>query len=180
MIELVRDPDSVKIGFYQSVLEDAGIQTHIRNADGSNMAGVMIPDVYPALCIVNESDAEEANALLSRIAVPVNYKADRVDKPWLVIWLSIVLFGPLFVAGLVGVILSMFAQGAVSGPVLATHSESSTVIDITDINAPSYGLMLFVSILILLLGVFGLYISVPLARKSLLKNKGLKRRDSGR
>ena len=179
MIELVRDPDSVKIGFYQSVLEDAGIQTHIRNADGSNMAGVMIPDVYPALCIVNESDVEQANALLSRIAAPVNVKADRVDKPWLVIWCSIILFGPLVVAGLVGVIWSIFAQGDVSVPVAVIHSESSTVIDITDINKTPGGFKVFVSIMVLLLGGFGLYTSLPLARRSLLKNEG-KRRDSGK
>ena len=101
------------------MLEDAGIQTYLRNADGSNMAGVMIFDVYPALCVVNDSDVEQANALLSRIAVPVTFKADRVDKPWLVIWCSIALFGPLIVAGLVGIIWSIFAQGDVSEPVAA-------------------------------------------------------------
>ena len=51
--------------------------------------------------------------------MPVTFKADRVDKPWLVIWCSIALFGPLIVAGLVGIIWSIFAQGDVSEPVAA-------------------------------------------------------------
>jgi len=171
MIELLRDPDFAKVGFYQSVLEGAGIQTHIRNADGSNMAGVMIPDVYPALCIVNASDFEKAKELLHGIELQVVANAERLDKPWLVIWCSILLFGPIFVIGIIGLAEALYGYGDQAESTPAHASNTSFEVDVSDMNKPSTGFKLFASSTALLMGGFSLFYLVRLGRRSLLMNK---------
>ncbi|RYD27721.1 MAG: DUF2007 domain-containing protein [Verrucomicrobiaceae bacterium] len=60
MIELLRQRDLTKISYYQSLLEAAGIPTFIRNENLSTTEGVSIPDFFPALCIVNDTDEAAA------------------------------------------------------------------------------------------------------------------------
>lgn len=171
MIELYRDPDFVKVGFYQSVLEEAGIQTHIRNADGSSMAGVMIPDVYPALCIVNDSDFKKAWELLQGIEHTVLPNTDRLDKPWLVIWLAILLLGPLIFIGMIGLVAILFDHAYRLEPTLVHASDTGSVVDISYINMTPTSVKLFASTTILIPSSLLLFTIVRLARRSILSNK---------
>ncbi len=66
MKELFRERDLTKVGFYQSLLEEAGIPTFVKNENLSTTEGVSIPDFFPALCIVNDSDIESARELISK------------------------------------------------------------------------------------------------------------------
>ncbi len=64
MKELFRERDLIKVTYYQSLLEAAGIPTFLRNADISTTEGVSIPDFFPALCILNDDDYQSATELL--------------------------------------------------------------------------------------------------------------------
>lgn len=64
MKELFRDRDIMKVYFYRSLLEDAGIFTFVRNENLSAAEGVWIPDFFPALCVLNEGDYESARELI--------------------------------------------------------------------------------------------------------------------
>lgn len=71
MKELFRERDYTRVGYYQSVLEEAGIPTHVRNKD---LVGIMtevpIPDFFPALCVVHDEDHAHALQILKdRVAV---------------------------------------------------------------------------------------------------------------
>ena len=63
MIEIFRDISPVKVGYYQSVLEEQGIQTFVRN-ENLALTEVPIPVFYPALCILNDEDYEHAIKIL--------------------------------------------------------------------------------------------------------------------
>jgi len=60
MIEVYSNADSALVGFYRSLLEDAGIRTYFRNEFVSGVE-VVVPVFYPAICVLNEED--EARAL---------------------------------------------------------------------------------------------------------------------
>jgi hypothetical protein len=66
MIEIFRDVSSVRVGHFQSVLEEQGISTFIRN-NNLSVVEVPIPVFYPALCIMNEEDHERAIQILREI-----------------------------------------------------------------------------------------------------------------
>lgn len=70
MKELFRERDGARIGYYQSLLEEAGIQTHVRNRDLVTGMGteVPIPEFFPALCVVNDEDYERAIEFLREAA----------------------------------------------------------------------------------------------------------------
>lgn len=65
MIELLRYRDITRVAYYRDLLENAGIQTFIRNENLSTTEGVSIPDFYPALCILSEVDQERAMSLIN-------------------------------------------------------------------------------------------------------------------
>ena len=64
MKELFRERDLTRVGFYQSLLEEAGIPTFVRNENLSTTEGVPMPDFFPALCILNNGDHEAARELI--------------------------------------------------------------------------------------------------------------------
>lgn len=64
MIELLRYRDITKVTYYRDLLENADIRTFIRN-DNLSTTATSIPEFYPALCILNEADQEEAMALIN-------------------------------------------------------------------------------------------------------------------
>ncbi|MBG7608823.1 MAG: DUF2007 domain-containing protein [Verrucomicrobia bacterium] len=68
MKELFRERDYTKVGYFQSVLEDAGIPTIVRNKHltMSGLAEIPIPEFFPALCVINEEDYERAMELIRR------------------------------------------------------------------------------------------------------------------
>lgn len=55
MIEIYRNRDSATVGALQSLLESEGIKTYLRNDSVSRMM-VEIPEVFPALCVLDEAD----------------------------------------------------------------------------------------------------------------------------
>lgn len=63
MIEIIREREPARIGYYQTILESAGIQTFIRNENLSTNEAP-IPVFWPALCIVNDADHERALAVI--------------------------------------------------------------------------------------------------------------------
>ncbi len=64
MIELLRYRDVTRVTYFRDLLEQSGIRTFIRNENLSTTEGVSIPDFFPALCILNEGDKQEAIALI--------------------------------------------------------------------------------------------------------------------
>lgn len=66
MKELFRERDIAKVGFYQTVLEEAGIPTFVKNENLSTTEGVSIPDFFPALCILNDEDYDSARELIRK------------------------------------------------------------------------------------------------------------------
>ena len=65
MKEIFRERDYTRVGFCQSILEEAGIATHVRNKDlVGTLTEIPIPEFFPALCVVNDEDYEKAVALL--------------------------------------------------------------------------------------------------------------------
>jgi len=66
MKEVFAHYDFTRVGYYQSVLESAGIQTFVRNMSTYNtMTEIPAPIFYPALCVVQDDDYDEAKRLLS-------------------------------------------------------------------------------------------------------------------
>ncbi|RYD33491.1 MAG: hypothetical protein EOP85_20735 [Verrucomicrobiaceae bacterium] len=63
MIEIYRNRDSSTVGTLQSLLESEGIRTYLRNEHVSGTT-VAIPEVYPALCVLEEADVERGVELI--------------------------------------------------------------------------------------------------------------------
>ena len=77
MREVFRSSSAGRVGLYQSMLEDAGIRTFVRNASTqqSLVAGLVtailpLPDFWPTLCVMNDGDYAEAMAILSTVRNP--------------------------------------------------------------------------------------------------------------
>ena len=69
MTPVFADPDSTRVGFAKNILEAAGIGSYIQNENsralGTNFFGLShTPSNDPLLCVVDETRAEEAKALL--------------------------------------------------------------------------------------------------------------------
>ncbi len=71
MKEIFRDPDSAKVSLCQSIVESAGIRTHLRN-EFLSAAEVVIPVFYPALCVVDPDDYQRAVDVLKE-----HFEADQ-------------------------------------------------------------------------------------------------------
>lgn len=68
MIELYRSANLVKVGYYKSVLESAGIDCYIKN-ETIALTEIPIPVFYPALFILHDKDTAEALRLLEENAM---------------------------------------------------------------------------------------------------------------
>ena len=69
MKELFRERDPARVGYYQSLLDEEGIPTHVRNRDLVTLMGteVPIPEFFPALCVINDEDYQRAMDFLEEI-----------------------------------------------------------------------------------------------------------------
>ena len=63
MTEVFRKQDSATIGHLQSLLESNGIKTYLRNEFASSTT-IAIPEVTPALCILDDADVERGVILI--------------------------------------------------------------------------------------------------------------------
>lgn len=64
MKELFRERDLTTVSYYQSLLEQAGIATFLKNEHVSTQEGVSIPEYFPALWILNDSDYDSASEII--------------------------------------------------------------------------------------------------------------------
>lgn len=83
MREVSVHPDAAVVGFHKSILESAGIACFIRNEHtsaslGAGMFGALQSPLFdPVLCIVDDQRYEEAVALLTATATPI--QSTRAD-----------------------------------------------------------------------------------------------------
>jgi len=82
--EVFRHADTALIGLYQSILEDAGILTFVRNANTHQalVAGLLaaifpLPLFFPTLCVIDDVDYPEAVRILRSIRESASPKADE-------------------------------------------------------------------------------------------------------
>ncbi len=61
MREIFSDPDYTRVGYFESVLKEAGIRCFIQSANTYNLTGIK---TYPGLCIIDDEDYEAALGLL--------------------------------------------------------------------------------------------------------------------
>lgn len=66
MKELFREPDLTRVSYFQALVEDAGIPTIIRNQQltFSGLTEIPIPEFYPALCVLEDSDYDAAVGII--------------------------------------------------------------------------------------------------------------------
>ena len=68
MREVFVNQDHTRVGFYKSVLDEAGIPNFVRN-ESSNNSLTEMPSLlfFPALCVVNDDDYDRAMQILGEI-----------------------------------------------------------------------------------------------------------------
>jgi hypothetical protein len=65
MKEIFSDPDYTRVGFFESVLREAGIRCFVQNAYSHNLlTGIPSHLFYPKLCIIDDVDYDAALELL--------------------------------------------------------------------------------------------------------------------
>lgn len=69
MIEVYSSPDPARVGFFRSLLEDAGIRTFFRNEFVSG-AEVAVPIFFPAICVLDEEDEPRAREIIRSQEAP--------------------------------------------------------------------------------------------------------------
>lgn len=70
MIELLREPDTARMGLLRSILESRGIATTIRHEREYDVLGCSrfdLPKYWPALCVLQEEDRVTALAILAEV-----------------------------------------------------------------------------------------------------------------
>ena len=68
MREIFVDQDHARVGFYKSILDEAGIPNFIRNESTNNtIVGMPSALFFPALCVVRDEDYDRAMKLLGEI-----------------------------------------------------------------------------------------------------------------
>lgn len=77
MREVFVNQDHARVGYYKSVLDQAGIPNFIRNQDSNNsMTDMPSPLFFPALCVLDDDDYDRAMQILGEI-----YNAPPVQAP---------------------------------------------------------------------------------------------------
>jgi hypothetical protein len=78
MREVFVNQDHARVGFYKSVLDEAGIPSFIRNEMANNITEMPSPIFFPSLCVVHDEDYEKAMALLR----PIYYEEPARKPDW--------------------------------------------------------------------------------------------------
>jgi hypothetical protein len=61
MKEIFSDPDFTRVGYYESVLKEAGIRCFVQNAFTHNLiTGIPAHIFYPKLCLIDDGDYDAA------------------------------------------------------------------------------------------------------------------------
>ena len=65
MRKIYENIDFTKVGFYESILKEAGIATYIKNLGASmGMGEIPFTQIFPELWVINDSDYDRAIELL--------------------------------------------------------------------------------------------------------------------
>ena len=76
MKEIYSHPDYTRVGYFESVLKEAGIRCYVQNATTHNLlTGIPSHLFYPKLCIIDDEDLDAAIELLK----PLQEKADPMS-----------------------------------------------------------------------------------------------------
>ena len=67
MREVFVNQDAARVGFFKSVLEEAGIPSFVRNEMANNITEMPSPLFFPALCVVRDEDYDQAMRILGEI-----------------------------------------------------------------------------------------------------------------
>ena len=67
MREIFVNQDHARVGFFKSVLDEAGIANFVRNELANNIAEMPSPLFFPALCVLHDEDYDEAMRILGKI-----------------------------------------------------------------------------------------------------------------
>ena len=67
MREVFVNQDYARVGFYKSVLDEAGIPNFVRNDTVSGVTEMPSPLFFPALCVLRDEDYGEAMRILGEI-----------------------------------------------------------------------------------------------------------------
>lgn len=68
MRQVFVNQDHARVGYYKSVLDQAGIPNFVRNEDSHNsITDMPSPLFFPALCVVQDEDYDRAMEILSEI-----------------------------------------------------------------------------------------------------------------
>lgn len=81
MRDLLTSLDSTRLGFYKSILEEAGISCFIRNETTAQLTNIFIMPLQPTLCLVNDADYEQASALLRPYSSPQALSSEEWPCP---------------------------------------------------------------------------------------------------
>lgn len=67
MREVFVNQDHARVGFYKSILDEADIANFVRNDTANNLSEMPSPLFFPALCVMNDEDYDEAMRILGEI-----------------------------------------------------------------------------------------------------------------
>jgi len=68
MREVFVNQDHARVGFYKSILDEAGIPNFVRNESSNNSVTEMPSGLFfPALCVVNDEDYDRAMRILKEV-----------------------------------------------------------------------------------------------------------------
>ncbi len=67
MREVFVNQDHARVGYYKSVLEEAGIHNFVRNEMANNITDMPSPLFFPALCVLRDEDYNPAMRILGEI-----------------------------------------------------------------------------------------------------------------
>ncbi len=68
MREVFVNQDHARVGFYKSVLDNAGIPSFVRNESSNNsVTELPSPLFFPTLCVLNDEDYDRAMQVLDEI-----------------------------------------------------------------------------------------------------------------
>ena len=78
MRQVYTSQDSTQVGYYKSILDEAGIPSFIRN-ENSNNPEVSGAEFLPSLCVIEDKDYEQAISILKSMQVT----ASRTGPEWI-------------------------------------------------------------------------------------------------
>jgi hypothetical protein len=74
--------DFSRVGHYQAVLEEKGIKTFVNKMDSSALGGgIPYSESWPELCVVDDSDFEEAMKTIEEVNASLDVKIESWNCP---------------------------------------------------------------------------------------------------